>query len=243
MTLHSQITPSVRNQDAYRSIHFYGFKLQTYTPEESRALENLYLNGWPTRPGDGMAQARKTELRDIRQRKNKPAKKAPEAEAQPDDLIVERIKDLMRDNRERTVNDIATALRIQHDQIYNNARRMAYGGWLTSSGANVGPAIYQWIGKPRANPYAARDASREEKQAEALRQRRADYSVGPARYQPRARTTRPFLRVFSSTARQPCAADASNAIRYWCSFPTAVARCWWPPMWPRAGWTLKGSKP
>ena len=171
MTLHSQITPSARNQDAYRSIHFYGFKLQTYTPEESRALENLYLNGWPTRPGDGMAQARKTELRDIRQRKNKPAKKAPEAEAQPDDLIVERIKDLMRDNRERTFEDIATALRIQRDQASNNARRMAYIGWLTSSGSNLGPAIYQWIGKPRSNPYSARDASREEKQAEALRQR------------------------------------------------------------------------
>ncbi len=30
---------------------------------------------------------------------------------------------------------------------------------------------------------------------------------------------------------------SASATRYWCSLPTAVATCWWPPTWLRAGWT------
>ncbi len=31
------------------------------------------------------------------------------------------------------------------------------------------------------------------------------------------------------------AGAAPSATRCWCSLPTAAARCWWPPTWPRAG--------
>ena len=31
--------------------------------------------------------------------------------------------------------------------------------------------------------------------------------------------------------------SSASATRCWCASPTAAARCWWPPTWPRAGWT------
>ncbi len=42
------------------------------------------------------------------------------------------------------------------------------------------------------------------------------YSAAPERYQPRVRTTSPFLRVRTCTLRQPCSGDASKASTYWC---------------------------
>jgi hypothetical protein len=43
-----------------------------------------------------------------------------------------------------------------------------------------------------------------------------------------------------ASARWRCMASwsSASATRCWCSLPTAAARCWWPPTWPRAGWTL-----
>ena len=47
------------------------------------------------------------------------------------------------------------------------------------------------------------------------------------------------------SARWRCLASwsSASATRCWCSLPTAAARCWWPPMWPRAAWTLPTWRP
>ena len=47
-----------------------------------------------------------------------------------------------------------------------------------------------------------------------------------------------------ASARWRCMASwsSASATRCWCSLPTAAARCWWPPTWPRAGWTSRSWK-
>ena len=47
-----------------------------------------------------------------------------------------------------------------------------------------------------------------------------------------------------ASARWRCTAtwSSASATRCWCSSPTAAARCWWPPTWPRAASTSPSSK-
>jgi len=48
-----------------------------------------------------------------------------------------------------------------------------------------------------------------------------------------------------ASARWRCTASwsSASATRCWCSSPTAASACWWPPTWPRAGWTSPSCRP